>query len=343
VAEGIDLGRPDPARYLMARICTLGIISDIHYASAAEQARGGKYEMAIIPNPLLRLVVHFYRRFFWLHEPLQKNYLLDRFIERSSGLGLDYLIANGDYSCDSNFVGVSDDAACQSALECLQKLRSNFGPRLWLNFGDHELGKVSFFGGRGGMRLESWKRAQADLGLAPFWQLIIGKYVVIGVVSSLVALPVYEPDTLPEERTRWAALRQEHMKLIAEAFKAVDPASRILLFCHDPSALPFLWEEPAVRAKIAQIEQTVIGHLHSNLILWKSRWLAGIPRITWLGHTATRLTAALGRARQWKPFQVRLCPSLAGIELLKDGGYLTLQLDPTGERPAEFVRHRLPR
>jgi hypothetical protein len=40
---------------------------------------------------------------------------------------------------------------------------------------------------------------------------------------------------------------------------------------------------------------------------------------------------------------VRLCPSLAGIELLKDGGYLTAELDPEARSPLRVHRHRLPR
>src|SRR5581483_108795 len=118
--------------------CRLAILSDIHYASAAEQARGGNYEGQAVANPLLRLAVHAYRRFIWLNEPFQKNYLLDRFLEHNSNP--DYVIANGDYSCDSRFVGVSDDAACQSARECLEILRTRYDGRLRLNYGDHELG-----------------------------------------------------------------------------------------------------------------------------------------------------------------------------------------------------------
>jgi hypothetical protein len=319
----------------------LAILSDVHYASAAEQERGGNYESLAILNPLLRLAVHAYRRFIWLNEPFKKNYLLDRFIERNPGP--DYVIANGDYSCDSRFVGVSDDAACLSARECLSKLQNSYGERLRLSYGDHELGKVSFFGGQGGMRLASWRRAQSDLALTPFWQLSIGRYVLIGVVSSLVALPVFEPDTLREERLEWERLRRTHLSEIREAFNALDGDQRVLLFCHDPTALPFLWEEPAVRARLAQIEQTIIGHLHSGLVLWKSRWLAGMPRIGFLGHTATRLSTALRRARLWKPFRVRLCPSLAGIELLKDGGYLTAELSLDSQQPAHFQQHRLAR
>jgi hypothetical protein len=323
----------------MASTCTLGILSDIHYASAAERARGGDYEGLCIPNRLLRFVVHLYRRFIWLHRPFEKNYLLDRFIERIGQP--DYVIANGDYSCDSIFVGVSDDAACQSARESLQKLRAQFGSRFYANFGDHELGKVSFFGGRGGMRLASWHRARQELSLLPFWRIALGSYVVMGVVSSLVALPVFADDVLPEEYPEWQRLRAAHLAEIREAFHSLAAGQRLLLFCHDPSALPFLWEEAAVREKAAQIESTIIGHLHSNLILWKSRWLAGMPRVTFLGHTARRLSSALRRSKQWKPFNVRLCPSLAGIELLKDGGYLTIDLDD--RCPAQFHRHYLPR
>jgi hypothetical protein len=325
----------------MARNCTISILSDVHYACAAEQARGDDFESTGLPNPLLRLGVRMYRRYFWLRKPLEKNYLLDRFIQQSGDP--EYVVANGDYSCDSSFIGVSDAAACQSAHECLGKLRAKFGARLLVNFGDHELGKVSFFGGRGGMRLASWRRAQDFLGLRPFWQLTIGRYVLIGVVSSLVALPVFEPDTLPEERREWEQLRSAHLAEIRSAFDALEPDQRVLLFCHDPTALPFLGEEPAVEARLPQIEQTIIGHLHSNLILWKSRWLAGMPRLSFLGHTAKRLSTALRRASHWKPFHVRLCPSLAGIELLKDGGYLTAVLDPEGHQPVQFHRHRLPR
>ena len=320
---------------------TLGILSDIHYASAAEQARGPDYEMAGISNPLLRVLVRFYRHFIWLRDPLGQNHLLDAFLDRSAQW--DFVVANGDYTCDTACLGVSDDAACQSVRACLGKLQQRFGERLRVNYGDHELGKVSFFGGRGGMRLASWHRARQELGLEPFWRVEAGNYVLLGVVSSLVALPVFEPDTLPAERAEWERLRAEHLAEVRQAFAELRPNQKVLLFCHDPSALPFLWREPEVQARLEQIEQTVIGHLHSNLVLWKSRRLAGMPRLRFLGHTANRLSTALREARYWRPFKVRLCPSLAGIELLKDGGYLTATLFADAARPARFEFHPLPR
>ena len=325
----------------MPSTVTLAIVSDINYASAAEQARGNDYELRGIANPLLRTVVRLYRNFIWQREPLHRNYLLDRFLAQAQDC--DYAIANGDYSCNSAFVGVSDDAAYRSASECLNHLRAAFGPNFRATFGDHELGKLSFFGGQGGMRLASWRRARGELGLEPLWRLEIGPFLLLGVVSSLLALPVFTPDTLPAERPEWERLREQHLVEIRNAFAALNSRQRVLLFCHDPTALPFLWRDEIVRARLPQIEQTIIGHLHSNLILWKSRLLAGMPRITFMGHTPKRLTSALRDARHWRHFKVRLCPALGGIELTRGGGYLTAQLHLDGNDPARFEFHRVPR
>jgi hypothetical protein len=325
----------------MSRATTLAILSDIHFASAAEQLRGDDYELAGVGSPLPRLLLKIYRHFFWLRHPLRQNHLLDKFFDQVGPA--DHVIANGDYSCDTGFIGVSDEAACQSAKECLGKLRHRFGPKFRANFGDHEIGKCSFVGSNGGLRLASFHQAQSELGLEPFWQMQLGRYVLVGVVSSLVALPVFEPEALSEELAEWRQLREQHLADIRAAFSALRSEQRVILFCHDPTALPFLWREETVRTKLPQIEQTIIGHLHSNLILWKSRLLAGMPAIRFLGHSARRMSTALGEARHWKPFRVRLCPSLSGIELLKDGGFLTAELDADARQPARFHLHRIRR
>ncbi len=321
------------------KACTVAIVSDIHYACAAEQARAG-YEFQGIRNRVLRGLLRFYRHFFWMREPLKQGRLLEPFLAEVEA---DYLVANGDFSCDSGFIGACDPAAGESVRECLGRLRQKFGANFRATFGDHELGKISFFGGQGGMRLASWKFSTEVLGMEPFWQMDIGRYVLMGITSSVVALPVFEPDTIPEERPEWERLRRAHMAEICRAFSALSAERKVLLFCHDPTALPFLWEEEAVRSRIGQVERTIIGHLHSKLILWPSRLLAGMPVIRFLGHTARRMSTALNDARNWRPFHVRLCPSLAGIELLKDGGYLTAELDPEARQPARFQFHPLPR
>jgi hypothetical protein len=238
---------------------------------------------------------------------------------------------------------VSDPAAYASAAECLGKLQRAFPARFLASFGDHELGKKPLGADLGGLRIESYQRAQKGLALQPYWEMTFGNYTLFGVVSTLLALPIFEPEMLPAEQGEWQELRREHLEDIRRGFSALKPSQRVLLFCHDPTALPFLWREPAVREKIPQIERTIIGHLHSNLIFLKSRMLAGMPVISFLGHTPKRLSSALREARYWKPFKVLLCPSLSGIELLKDGGFYTVEVDSEGHRPAEFRFHRLGR
>src|SRR6185436_1842953 len=113
---------------------TLSILSDIHYAGPLERQRTNFLGEGIT-NPALRLLIRAYRRYIWLRDPFAHNHLLERFLEQTRGS--DFAIANGDYSCDSAFVGVIDDAACASASECLGKLRSQFGPNFQAVFGDH--------------------------------------------------------------------------------------------------------------------------------------------------------------------------------------------------------------
>jgi len=202
---------------------------------------------------------------------------------------------------------------------------------------------MSLFGGQGGLRLASWLRSVDSLALDPLWRLDLGRWVLVGVASSLVALPVFEPETLPEERATWQCLREQHIGAIRDLFRGVDANQRVVLFCHDPTALPFLWREGVVRSRIGQVRLTVIGHLHTRLVCWQSRVLAGMPRISFLGNSIRRMTEALRQARCWRPFRVRLCPSLAGCELLKDGGYGKIEIDPDAEELLSFRIHRMRR
>src|SRR6185503_7659166 len=151
----------------MAELMTVLILSDIHYACDAERQRRG-HETRVIPNTLLRHAVKAYRHHVWLRDPFAHNHLLDEFLNRANSP--DWVVTNGDYSCDTEFVGVCDDAAFESARQCLAKLRQRFGARLRSTIGDHELGKMSLFGGKGGLRLASWRRTTAELALPPLWQ-----------------------------------------------------------------------------------------------------------------------------------------------------------------------------
>jgi hypothetical protein len=318
----------------------IAVVSDIHYACEAEQARRA-HELKAIKSLAMRLAISLYRDHIWLRDPYGKNHLLEQFL---AGAGMpDLVVANGDYSLDTHFVGVADDAACESARQCLSILRGRFGEKFVAGLGDHELGKFSLVGNQGGLRITSWRRATVDLGLKPCWEKSVGKYVLLGITSTMVALPVFEPEILPEEREEWQRLRDAHLQEVRNLFAAVKPDQKIILFCHDPTALPFLWRDEIVRPKVPQIEKTIIGHLHSPLILWKSRVLAGMPAIRFLGNSIRRYSSALREAKYWRPFNVCLCPSVAGLELLKDGGFLRLRLDAQGIEPLHIERQRIHR
>lgn len=324
----------------MGETATLLIASDIHYASNAEKTRAD-YECLAIDRPLLRLLIRCYRYFIWQRDPFAHNHLIRRVL--NPPLEPDLTVLNGDYSCDSAFIGVADPAARASAAECLGLLRERFAPNLLATVGDHELGKVSLAGGKGGLRLESWRAAREDLALESFWTHRLGKYLLVGITSTLAALPVFEREALPEEIEEWRRLRLEHMNQINHAFESLGPEDRVILFCHDPTALPFLHAERPVWGRLPQIERTILGHLHTRLIFWESKLLAGMPPIRGCGTSIRRMTTALHEARKWKHFNPLLCPSLAGIELFKCGGFYTAAIDPEARRPAEFTLHRVPR
>lgn len=319
----------------------IAIVSDIHYAGPGEQARGDDYDFASAPPSLARTLVRLHRHYIWLRHPFAHNHLLDDFIRAVPHA--DLIVANGDFSCDSACVGLSDDAAFESAQLCLDRLRAAFGPRLLTIMGDHELGKISLLGERGGVRRLGYDRSTRELGIPRFWRREIGRHVLLGVTSSVIALPVFQPDALAEEWAGWECLRAEHMAEIRAAFAALAPDQRVILFCHDPTALPLLWQEPEVQRRANQIERTIIGHLHTRLVFHQSRWLAGIPATRRFGVALHRMTTALNRAQLWRPFKVELCPSISGCELLKDGGFLTLDVDATGDKPPRIRLHSLSR
>ena len=314
------------------------ICSDLHYASEAEKKRG-RYEVNAIENRVLRALVRNYRKYYWLRDPFAHNHLLDHVLQPP--FEPDWVIANGDYSCDSAFVGVSDEAALQSARQSLGALRERFPGKVLAIYGDHELGKMSLFGGKGGLRLKSLEVAQRELQLEPLWTRRFGNYVLIGVTSSLIAMPIYIRETVESEKAQWEELSRQHLSGIESVFNAVGPGDRVLLFCHDPTALPFLWRVAAVRARAAQIERTVIGHLHSSIVMKQSRVLSGLPEIRCLGGSIRRMSQALSQAKDWRHFNVLLCPALTGLQVNKHGGFYEMELDLQARTPALFQLHSI--
>ncbi|MCK7496400.1 MAG: hypothetical protein MZW92_39955 [Comamonadaceae bacterium] len=178
----------------------------------------------------------------------------------------------------------------------------------------------------------------------PFWRLDLGHYVLFNCVSTLIALPVFDHDILPDEREAWAKLREQHFAEVRRAFASLQPHQRVIFFCHDPTALPFLARDEAIRPKLPQIERTIIrASPLEPAIARLSKLLSGLPVIRCCGHSICRMSTAVNQARQWKPFRVKLCPSLAGIELFNDGGFLTMELDAGASDPARIQFHALRR
>ena len=300
------------------------IITDVHYASEAERTRGD-YESRTVSNPWLRFLLKQYRNFLWRRDTFGWNHYCDRFISRAGDP--DWVIGNGDYCCDSGFIGVADDPSMSSAQACLGKLQHAFGDKFIGMIGDHDLGKKSMFGGFGGMRLKSWERCTGSLGLKAFFRLDIEQHVLVGMNSTLIGLPEFVPDCPTEEYETWNALREKHLDTLRDAFESIGGKQRIILFLHDPTAIPYLANIPWVRSKLCQIDATIIGHLHSPLIMQMSRLLAGMPKIQGMGHTALKMSTALQKAREWNPFNVKLVPAPGGIEIWKKGGFGELTLN----------------
>jgi len=318
---------------------TLLVLSDVHRSGIREQARRG-FDSQAVASPFLRTLQRVYRRHVWLDDPMAHNHLLGAILGRVPAA--QFVVANGDFTLDTAFVGVSDDAAFESAAEALDELRAAYGTRMRCTIGDHDLGKKSFVGGAGGVRRRSLERCESELGLPRLWHADFPGWRWIGMTSTLAAWPVFRPETLLEEMGWWEAIHARHLTEIDDLFAGATAAGlRTVLFCHDPTALPFLRRLPGVTAALPQIGATVIGHLHTRLVLRMARLLAGIPRIEWAGHSVRRYTAALNQARCWREFRVTLCPSPTGVELLKDGGYLTAEWPPS-EGAIRFQTHRLP-
>ena len=331
----------DPGTGRVAADMKLLVLSDIHFACEAERARAG-HEARVIGNPLLRLAAHAWRSGVWLRDPNAHNHRLDAIVARNPDP--DLVIANGDFTVDSAFVGVSDPPSRESARLALGRLREAYSDRLLATIGDHDLGKMSLFGGAGGPRLDRLRQCVGSLGLETCWVRDVGVYRMLGVTSSLLALPVFERELLDSDRSGWHDAREAQFRAVRTALDSLEPGRRLILFVHDPTALPFLDREPSMRKLIASgaMAATVIGHLHTPMILTMARGLAGIPEVRGLGVTARRYTSALRQAACWKRFRLQLCPSPAGCQLLKDGGFLRAELDPSGSRPLRWDRVRLP-
>lgn len=322
------------------------VISDIHLVGPAELALANDSYLQLREHPdrLTRVwrrgLYRVRRRFWnghlrWRHTAFMQA--LDELVDRRP----EWVIANGDFGGDLGGVGLSHRATLDSARIVVETLRQRFPNRSRFVFGDHDLGKYSTLLRTGGIRLHSLEVGERQLQIPSFWHERDGAFHLIGINSSLFTLDLFLPEALAEEVPEWKRRRAEHLAQVDEAFGALPPGARVVLFCHDPSALTVLAQRPAVQRRIPQIELTVIGHLHSPTLLRVARYAARISRLKPRYPVARIVASGLAGARCWSQFHPVVCPSTFGTGHHVAGGLLLVQSDHHGHLVARRVRvHR---
>lgn len=310
------------------------IFSDVHYAGPGERRRGLTETDASV-HPIQKMFVSVYRNFLWLADPLAHASNFRNLAIKMNSLKCDDSIFLGDTSMDTAFIGIADPLTLESAQEFMSLVQSHIdAPTKWV-VGDHELGKTSMIGKKGGPRyksVENWtEELNKPLGWSDHWH----HWKLISVCSTLVGMPVFEAEILPTEKSLWVDAHENHIQWIKKTFGQIQKHERAILFCHDPSALGFMYGIPEVREKLDQIAVTWVGHMHTPLVKNAADLFAGIPPILHLGSSLRRYSLALQKAKVWKKFRMKLCPSPAGSELLRDGGFfeMTLSTDPNQKFP----------
>jgi hypothetical protein len=218
-------------------------------------------------------------------------------------------------------------------------MRELFPDRTRFIFGDHELGKYDTNTRKGGIRIESLYRGEQQLGIRSFWNEEMDGFRLIGINSSLFTLDLFLPEALEEEIPAWREHRERHMNEVIQAFEKLEPTARVLLFCHDPSALSVVAELPEVKARIGRIERTVLGHLHAPALLKLAQLLPHVPRWNPKYPVARIVAKGLRGVKSWAAFNPIVCPSTFGAGHHLTGGILFLEA--SGNGPLITKRHRV--
>ena len=323
----------------------IAVISDMHVLGPGEAQRSHRIahdlgaRHSFLARKWNRALLRVRRR-LWNWHPEFREAVFLRALDVIAEFRPDWIVANGDYGGDSSGVGLSDDESFESVRRVLDLMRSTFPDHCRFVFGDHELGKHSTELRRGGIRYESLQRGETALGLRIFWHEQDGAFHLIGLASTLLTLDLFLPEALPGEIPRWLERREELIGRLRETCAALPSDARILLFLHDPSALGALEEIPEVRARLPQIERTVLGHLHAPGLLPLVGLLARLPRLNPRYPVARIIAHGARGAHRWPAFRPVVCPAVFGAGHHFSGGLLFLETDAGGR--LHVRRHRLP-
>jgi hypothetical protein len=321
----------------------LAVISDIHLVGPAELALANSSYGTLRGHPdritrAWRSGLYRVRRRFWNGHLKWRHTAFVRALDEVAGRRPDWVIANGDYGGDLGGVGLSHHATLDSARLVVDMVRGRFADRCRFVFGDHDLGKYSTLLREGGIRLHSLEVGERQLQIPSFWHERDEDYHLIGVNSSLFTLDLFLPEALAEEIPEWKRRRDEHIESVSRAFHGLPARARVILFCHDPSALTALAQLPVVQRRLPQIELTVIGHLHSPTLLKLARYAARFSNLKPRYPVARIVAHGLAGARSWNAFHPVVCPSTFGTGHHVAGGILLIQRGAHGRLEARRVR-----
>lgn len=322
----------------------IAVISDLHVLGPLETERSRRITQDLaVDRPFAHRAwsrgLQRVRRRLWNRRADERDACFHHALDEMALLHPDWIVANGDFSGDTGGVGLDDPHVFESVERVADLLRRTFPDRCLFVFGDHELGKHSTELKRGGIRLASLRRGEEDLGFHSFWHRVEDRVHLIGVNSSLLSLSLFLPEARPTEIPAWQERRARHLAEIREAFTRIPPADRILLFCHDPSALGELAGLPEVRDRIGQIARTVVGHLHIPALLPITRWIGRLPSHNPRYPVARIIAHGAKSSRTWDQFRPVVCPAAFGLGHVLRGGFLHLDVLPDRIR---IVRHPLP-
>jgi len=311
----------------------IAVLSDLHVLSPQESERSRRIAQDLgvdrsLAHRTWERGAHRVRRRLWNQRDEDREIRFLRALDDMAPFHPDWIVANGDYSGDTNGVGLSDAHTFESVSRVIDLLRRSFPDRCLFVMGDHELGKYSTVLKRGGIRLASLLRGENPLGLQSFWHLAEDPIHLIGVNSTLLTLPLFLPEALEAEIPLWQERRDQHLEDIRRTFSEIPPDGRILLFCHDPSALGVLAEVQEVRGRLGQIERTLLGHLHFPFLLHFARGLGRLPNWTPRYPIARIITHGAKNSKTWDLFHPVVCPSTFGLGRLVSGGWLLLDVSP---------------
>lgn len=322
----------------------LAVISDIHVLGPGEHERDRELVADIgrhygLPRRLWRRFLHGARGRFWNWRPESRRACFLKALEDMQAYHPDWVIANGDYGGDAEGVGLSHDTTYESAAGVITLMREIFPDRCHFIFGDHDIGKYSTNMRQGGIRLASLDVGEQLLGIRSFWHEQVEDFQLVGVNSSLITLDHFLPEALTEEIPEWKRRRDEHERLVTETFAALPDDARVILFCHDPSALGLLINQPVINDKKRHIELTVLGHLHEPRLLKLIQRLPKLPEWKPRYPVARIISEGIRNAKTWSHFNPIVCPSPFGTGHHLSGGLLYIEKNADHKPIAR--RHRI--